>query len=322
LTWPKLVIETILTAALVGTAAVHLQANRRERAAAADFPPDGQIIKVNDTNMHAVVAGSGPDLVLIHGSSGSTRDFTSGLLPALASRYRVIAIDRPGLGWSDAHPDGDTLMAQAELIKLTAAALGADRPIVLGQSYGGSVGLSWAVEYPETVAALVPVSAPSHPWDTPLSLYYQITSHPLGQAMVIPLLTAFVSPARAAVEIAAVFTPQSAPSGYVAHFAPPVVLRRSALRANSRQRRHLKLQIENLYLRYGDISVPVEIVHGTVDAIVSADIHAKKLVRDIRGAELDLLEGIGHMPHHVAIDRVVAAVDRAARRAGLLGTKK
>jgi pimeloyl-ACP methyl ester carboxylesterase len=46
-------------------------------------------------------------------------------------------------------------------------------------------------------------------------------------------------------------------------------------------------------------------------------VHAVPLSRQVDGANLTLLRGIGHMPHHVAPDAVVAAIDRAARRAGL-----
>ena len=40
--------------------------------------------------------GAGPDLVLIHGSSGNTRDFTFGFVDTVKDRYRVIVFDRPG----------------------------------------------------------------------------------------------------------------------------------------------------------------------------------------------------------------------------------
>jgi pimeloyl-ACP methyl ester carboxylesterase len=50
---------------------------------------------------------------------------------------------------------------------------------------------------------------------------------------------------------------------------------------------------------------------------VLPQIHAAPLAGQIEGANLTLLEGVGHMPHHVAPGAVVAAIDRAARRAGL-----
>jgi pimeloyl-ACP methyl ester carboxylesterase len=68
---------------------------------------------------------------------------------------------------------------------------------------------------------------------------------------------------------------------------------------------------------YPQIDVPVEIVHGQKDPFVLPQIHAAPLAGQIEGANLTVLEGVGHMPHHVAPGSVVAAIDRAARRAGL-----
>ncbi len=54
------------------------------------------------------------------------RDFTFGLMPELIKRYRVIAIDRPGLGYSEDHPESADIVVQARLMQATAAALGAE----------------------------------------------------------------------------------------------------------------------------------------------------------------------------------------------------
>jgi pimeloyl-ACP methyl ester carboxylesterase len=47
----------------------------------------------------------------------------------------------------------------------------------VGHSYGGAVALAWAVHHPMRLSALVPLAAPSHPWDTGLDPYYRV-SHP------------------------------------------------------------------------------------------------------------------------------------------------
>jgi pimeloyl-ACP methyl ester carboxylesterase len=74
----------------------------------------------------------------------------------LAQRYRVIVVDRPGLGYTDRiDPAGASLRQQADLIARAAAELGAKRPIVFGHSYGGAVALAWAVHRPDALSALV-----------------------------------------------------------------------------------------------------------------------------------------------------------------------
>lgn len=62
----------------------------------------------------------------------------------------------------------------------------------------------------------------------------------------------------------------------------------------------------------------MEIVYGTEDILVPATLHSVKLANDVANANLTLLDGIGHMPHHYAQSAVIEAVDRAVKRAGLL----
>ena len=133
-----------LVAALAGCAVIDARATAREAAFEAQFPTTGQLLEVNGTTIHAHVEGSGPDLILLHGASGNTRDFTFDLVDRLKDGYRVIAFDRPGLGWTDPIADNDNPIAQAELLRGAARQLDVINPIVLGHSYGGAVALAWA----------------------------------------------------------------------------------------------------------------------------------------------------------------------------------
>jgi pimeloyl-ACP methyl ester carboxylesterase len=299
-------------------ALVLMRARSQEEQAEARFPAQGQLLQVGDAQVHAVVMGNGPDLVLIHGASGNTRDMTFSLAPRLAERYRVFVLDRPGLGYTERiNSSGATLRQQAELLMRAAGQLGARKPIVLGHSYGGAVALAWAAYQPDSLSALVPVSAPSNPWTTPLDPLYRVTSSWWGSTFVVPLITAFVGETRVQQAISAVFEPQSPPDGYSDHFGAPLSLRRLSMRANADQRANLLDEIKAQVADYARISVPTEIVHGTADDTVGLPIHSEKLVAQIQGAFLTRLEGIGHMPHHVAEDEIIAAIDRAAMRAGL-----
>ncbi|AAV95010.1 alpha/beta hydrolase [Ruegeria pomeroyi] len=294
------------------------RAARHEARAQASHPPLGQFVTVEGLRIHAEVMGSGPDLVMIHGSNGNTRDLSFVLAPILADHFRVILLDRPGLGFSDPAPAGAADIAgQARLLMLAAEQLGAKRPIVLGHSYGGSVALAWAVHHPDRLAALVPVAAPSNPWNTPLDLLYRVTSTRLGAAVAVPLITAYVPDSYVTRALEDVFAPQPAPAGYADHFGPGLSLRRASLRANAAHRASLLGEIEALHPRYGEIAVPTEIVHGTEDDTVNFDLHSTTLSGQISGAVLTPLPGVGHMPQHVAAQVVADAVLRAATRAGL-----
>lgn len=310
----------LLTVAGLFWALTLWRAARAEARAEARHPPSGRLLRLQGGTVHAEVLGpaDGPAVVLIHGSSGSTRDMSFALAPLLADRYRVILFDRPGLGYSDPlHAQGASITEQADLLVEAARALGVDRPIVCGQSYGGAVALAWAVHHPDSLSALVPVSAASHPWDVPLDLFYRITSSAWGSRLAVPLLTAWVPEAKVSTALEEVFAPQSVPPGYGDHFGPRLTLRRASLRANALQRANLLEEIKTLAPLYPQIRVPTEIVHGTADTTVDPDLHSTALANRVPGARLTWLEGIGHMPQHVAPEAVVAAIDRAADRAGL-----
>lgn len=320
MTFRTLAASLIIAGAVLagGTVAVDRRAAAREAAAEAAYPPEGDFVAVAGRRVHAVVRGDGPDLVLIHGLSGNARDFTFALADILAARYRVIVFDRPGLGWSDALPaGGDGLAAQARHLQQAAAMLGAERPIVVGQSYGGAVAIAWALDHPGQVAALVTLSAPSHVWEGGMSAFYRVTAHPVGAAVAVPVITALVPARTVSDAVAGVFHPQAMPPGYADHLGPELTLRRETLRANARHRARLKADIAGMQPRYGTLTLPVEILHGDADTTVSYTIHAEAMVRDAPDARLTRLSGIGHMPHHVAMPEVIAAIDRAAARAGL-----
>lgn len=304
-----------LATVLALLAAVTLwRASRNEAAAERDFPPSGQFVTVGETRVHYLEKGKGPTLVLIHGASGNLRDMSFSLVDQLARRYRVIAFDRPGLGYTDVIADM-SISGQARLLSQAAAQLGAEAPILVGQSYGGAVAMAWALDYPAT--ALVTIGTPSLPWDTPLPTLYKVNTHPVIGPLSIPLLAAWVPESYVQNAIAEVFEPQDEPEGYADHIGAPLTLRRVSLRANAQQRASLLAEITALEPRWDELTLPFEMVHGTVDTTVGLMIHSDPLSKRLPNAHLTALPGIGHMPHHAAKDSVIEAIDRAAKRAGL-----
>ncbi len=312
--------------AATGAAVTEVRAALRERAALAAHPPEGVITEVDGRRVHSVTRGNGPDLVLIHGASGSTRDMTFGLMPRLESRYRVTAFDRPGLGFTDrARPELDSLLSregespreQADFLRAAARKLGIVRPIVLGHSLGGAVALAWALGDPEGTAAVVDVAGVALPWPGALDLLYRINGSTFGGAALPPLITAFAPQAAIDTALRAIFVPDPVPPGYAEHFGPGITLRRRSIRANARQVNSLRPAIVEQSAHYGTLPMPLEIVHGEADIIVPPTIHSVPLSRIVPGANLVLLPGIGHMPHHAAPEEMVAAVDRARLRAGV-----
>ena len=93
--------------------------------------------------LHAQVSGRGRrDLVLLHGWGMNLRIWDE-LAHSLGRRFRVIAIDRPGSGYSQRAPGASArLAAQGDLIAKFISALGLERPLVVGHSLGGAIALA------------------------------------------------------------------------------------------------------------------------------------------------------------------------------------
>lgn len=295
----------------------------RVRDAREAYPPQGEFVRIDGRRVHYVQAGAGPDLVLLHGASGNLRDFTTGFADRLTDRYRVTIFDRPGLGYSDPDPAttgpfdarAEGPRAQAALLHRAAETLGLRREIVLGHSYGGAVAMAWALDHDP--AAAVIVSGATEPWPGGLGPLYTLTGTSLGGATVVPLISAFAPEALVERAIALVFAPQDPPPGYARDIGAALALRPETFRTNAQQVKSLRPHLVEMAPRYPDLDLPIELVHGTADDVVPIDIHSGPLSRQVPGARLTRLDGIGHMPHHAAPEEVVAAIDRAAARAGL-----
>ena len=118
---------------------------------------------------------------------------------------------------------------------------------------------------------------------------------------------------RAAVE--GVFAPNRPPTNFIEATRLPLVLRPLHFRANCEDVAHAEAAVAAMSPRYGAIRAPTEVVTGDRDGVVYAHIHSAGLARDIPGARLTTLPGVGHSPHHVAPDRIVEIILAAERRA-------
>jgi pimeloyl-ACP methyl ester carboxylesterase len=311
-------LSILLLLSAVSIGVLMLLAARNDNRTTKNWPPSGQFVDVNGKRLHLEITGKGPPIVLIHGASGNLNDLTFRLAPALADRFTVIAIDRPGLGYSPAfNPKGETLAEQADLIAAALRKLGYDKAYVLGQSYGGSVALRLTLDQPDLVAGLVLVSAPSNVWSTDLGTLYSLTSSPYTGPIMRLLIAAVTPDSVVQSSLDGIFEPQAVPEGYGAFVGTGLTLRRSQQRANALQVAALKEQVREMVPRYGEISVPVEAIHGTADTIVPYKVHTEKLARQIADINVTVLDGVGHMPHQTNTADVVAAIDRLANRVGL-----
>lgn len=315
----------IILLIIIGVASVQIGAGVRELRARAQYPAEGKFVDVDGVKIHYERFGAGPDVILVHGASGNTRDFTFGFVDLLKDDYRVTVFDRPGMGHSK-QPDGyggmfnragEPPILMAQLLKGAADKIGVKNPIVVGHSLGGALAMAWALEFPDDTAGIVMLAGVSHPWPGDLNWQYPVNAHPAGGAIVVPVLSAFVPKAYVDGVVASIFEPQTAPAGYIDHVGTNLSLRRSALRANARQVNGLRPHIVDMSKTYPQINLPIEAIHGDADTIVPMEIHSIPLSERVANANLTILEGVGHMPHHTNPQDAVDAINRVATRAGL-----
>ena len=92
--------------------------------------------------------------------------------------------------------------------------------------------------------------------------------------------------------------------------AARLLLRPATLLANAADIAGLKAFLQRQAERYSTLSAPLIIITGDRDAIVSPQHHAMQLTAAVPGATLEVLPGCGHLLHHAAADRIVAAVEQ------------
>ncbi|MEX0839539.1 MAG: alpha/beta hydrolase [Parvibaculum sp.] len=291
--------------------------------AARAFPPLGGFVELDvpfaPARLHyidrgAAAAGVAP-VVLIHGASGNLRDMTASLVPALEGHTRVVAVDRPGHGWSTrgGHPEISDPAAQARAIHAALCRLGVERPVVLGHSWGASVAAAYALEFPDEVSGVLLLSGALYPWPGDIAWYHKVVGTPLAGPLFLRTLTVPGGSLLADAGIKGNFHPDSAPANYAGAIGLPLLFRPSHFRANSADTAGLKARLAVQSRRYGGISVPVIVVTGNADYTVSPKIHSYAFHNAVRGSELIKLRGAGHMPHHSRHEIVVDAVLRLAR---------
>jgi pimeloyl-ACP methyl ester carboxylesterase len=118
---------------------------------------------VNGVHMYYELHGQGSPLVLLHGGMLTIELGFAELLPDLARRHRVIAVEMQGHGRTADIDREITPAALAEDIVGLLDHLGIDRAHVLGHSMGGEVAVELAVRHPDRVRSIVPISVSVRP---------------------------------------------------------------------------------------------------------------------------------------------------------------
>ena len=113
-----------------------------------------RFVDVGDVRLHAVIGGSGPPLLLVHGWPQTWYAWRM-LMPALAEHFDVIAVDQRGIGLSDKPRDGYDIGTLARDLVALLDALDHEEFAVYGTDTGMPIAHALAADYPERVERLV-----------------------------------------------------------------------------------------------------------------------------------------------------------------------
>jgi pimeloyl-ACP methyl ester carboxylesterase len=306
------VIVAAIAAALAGTAlAVNWQARRLERK----YPPIGKFVTVNGVRLHYVEAGEGPPVVLLHGNASMLNDPVLGILDPLSQKYRVIAFDRPGFGYSDRPKDRVwTPEAQAALFRDVFWVLGLDRPVLYGQSFGAVVVTAFAVNHPSDTRGVVAASGYYYPILRLDSAIAWMNALPVIGPLLRNTLTPLEGVMFGKLAVRLMFDPAPISPAYEA-FPAGLALRPGQLRASAEDGTTLRAWAKRTQHRYPDIRVPLMIVSGENDRAVGYEAHSLRLSREVPGARLRIFPRTGHMVHHTRPRDVIDAIDEVFRMA-------
>lgn len=260
-------------------------------------------------------------IVLLHGASGNQADVMVPLGDRLAALgFRVVAPDRPGHGWSD-RPDGaaDASPArQAQILRRALEAIGVSHAIVLGHSWAGALSANFALDQADFTDGLVLVAPVLYPWEGGIAWYYDPVATPWLGALFTHYLTMPIGLLSLKAGVAQVFAPEAAPADFAERTGVYLVLRPSEFVANAQDVYHLHDFVTAQGPRMRTLAVPTAIVVGDGDTVVNPQVQSAQAARDISGATLTLLHGVGHSPHWTRTESVVDAVlgvaDRVAVR--------
>ena len=264
------------------------------------FPPNGDFVQVGHppNGLHYVRRGKGPTIVLIHGDGGSTYDWTMANFDSLAQHYDVVAIDRPGFGFSEMLPH-QSIISQVRYIHRGLQLMGIHKPVLVGHSRGGEVATLFAEEYPNEIAGVVTLGGACFNTSSqePSWQYSWLQIPIVGKWIAtVASVSADKSTIRAGLDHA--FAPEGkSPEAYTNVYSAllirPQTLHNWAIDHDSTVLNSLIIP------RYGAIRVPFVIVNGQADQNVPIAM-ARRYSRLIPGSRLIEVPGAGHelMFHH------------------------
>jgi len=266
-----------------------------------------KVVDVDGPVHYLDFGGEGTPLVMVHGLGGNALNWMD-VGPSLASRHRAVALDLAGFGQTPLFNRSAALGANEELVYGFIAKL-FDEPVVLmGNSMGGHISILVAADHPELVSRLVLVdpAVPGvhvrRPAPPMLGVMAALSVPGLAENLLDRRLKSVSAEQLVRETLALVCADPSRLSRDIveAHMQ----LTRERARLGSQNQRAFVQATRSLGLRMADprfwpharkVQAPVLVVHGQLDRLIPVAA-ARELVNRVRGWELEVLEGVGHVP--------------------------
>lgn len=275
---------------------------RVARAAEAIAPPLGSFVDLPGCRLHVVEAGAAkagvPPLLMVHGLGGQLRHFSYELVGLLAQDTRVVAIDRPGSGYSRRDPGQSAgLQTQADTVMALADELGLQQPLIVGHSLGGALALAIAQRHGNRISGLALLApATQLPKKIP----------PVFSGLVVPSwLRGFVAWTISAPLVmwqgqkilAVVFGPEAVPTDYRDRGGGALSLRPSQFIAAAQDLEAAMADADQHEAHYAELAaspLPIHMLFGRQDRILSCESNALAFQRRVPATKLVLMDA-GHM---------------------------
>ena len=307
-----LIAGIVLVAAILGGPVIFtaVTARRVEQA----LPPRGQFIEVSGARIHYLDKGTGPPIVIVHGLGGQMGNFTYALLERLTDEFRVILMDRPGSGYSRRAPGATgRLTEQAAIVAEFIRKLGLQRPLLVGHSLGGAIALTVALDHPEMVKALALVAPLTHvPKQVPAPFRALDIKSNFVRWLVAWTVATPIGIRRGKAILDAIFSPDIAPADFPIRGGGILGLRPRSFYNTSLEMRAVNLDLWAMAARYASLRVPVRILYGKNDQVLSPQLNGEVLQAETPMVSLELVAG-GHMLPISAPDVTAEFIKHAAR---------
>lgn len=263
--------------------------------------PAGQRIHYRDQGKRGDEA-----IILIHGANSSLQTWEP-LVQRLGESYRVVTLDLPGHGLTGATPDTDySAEGMIAAVDVVAAKLRLDHFVLGGNSMGGWVSWRYALAEPNRVDALLLIDAagmPLRPGEKrpESNVGFRILEYPLGRWLatrVTPRMLVEQS-LRGSVEKQDIVDDAMIDRYWE-------LLRFPGNRAATVTRTRMDRE-PAMAARVGEITAPTLILFGDKDRVINPSA-AKTFHERIKGSEVVMLPGIGHLPMEEAPDATAKAI--------------